>query len=440
MNRVPHGHAPRPARLRRRPIRAIAVAVIAAGGLLLAACGSGSSTSSASSSSSSSTSGLKSAYTGPSISTSALASMIFKATYDHASPSSLPANLVETLRVAGAEQLTSAQQALVASCVKNMGCNTGGTGNLTVAILDPGPNVYLTLFEAEGVAQALAYKQVKSVKILDANYDLGTFLTDFRSFIAQKPSILIVNNSYGASALPLFRQATAAGILTFAVAQGVPGGTPGKDFTSVVYNDECALWTGAAEAAVSATTSGSKVAALLTGPPGGTYSSESWPCIKKVLAANGWTVGYTGYTSYTPQGEITAANAMLSSGKNISAVFYESGPDNIIKTYLSAGKTPPNFYSAGGVTQSTYALWKQEQGTAHQFNVDVASLQPWEYRVAVTAGVDKIVAGTPIQAQDIFPRVTLPIQQTLSFADTSVPASTAMTSLLPATALNSLFG
>ena len=131
---------------------------------------------------------------------------------------------------------------------------------------------------------------------------------------------------------------------------------------------------------------------------------------------------------------------MLSSGKNISAVFYESGPDNIIKSYLSAGKTPPNFYSAGGVTQSTYALWKQEQGTAHQFNVDVASLQPWEYRVAVTAGVDKIVAGTPIQAQDIFPRVTLPIQQTLSFADTSVPASTAMTSLLPATALNSLFG
>src|ERR1700689_3826018 len=194
MNRVAYRHALRPTRLRRRPMRAIAVAVMAAGGLLLAACGSSSSTSSATGSS---TSGLKAAYTGPSISSSALASMIFKATYDHVSPSSLPANLVETLRVAGAEPLTPAQQALVASCVKNMGCNTGGTGSLTVGILDPGPNVYLTLFDPEGVAQALADKQIKAVKMLDANYDLGTFLTDFRSFIAQKPSILIVNNSYG---------------------------------------------------------------------------------------------------------------------------------------------------------------------------------------------------------------------------------------------------
>jgi ABC-type sugar transport system substrate-binding protein len=437
MNLFQHHPSPRPARLR-RPTRLAALAPIAAGSILLAACGS--SSSSGSSSSTSTTSSQKTAYTGPSISSSALASMIFKATYEHVAPSSLPANLVETLRVAGAQHLTAAQQTLVANCVKNMGCSTGGSGNLTVGILDAGPNVYITLFDAEGVAQALAYPQIKSVKILDANYDLGTFLTDFRAFIALKPSILIVNNSFGASALPLFRQATAAGILTFAAAQGVPGGTPGTDFTSGVYNNICSLWTGAAETAVASMTSGSKVAALLTGPQGGTYSSESWPCIKQVLAAHGWTVGFTGYTSYTPQGEISAANAMLASGKNIAAVFYESGPDNIIKAYLSAGKTPPDFYSAGGVSQGTYALWKQEQGTAHQFNIYVGSLQPWEYRVGVTAGVDKIVDGTPIQADDIFPRVTIPIQQTLSFAQIGAPASTAIMPFLPTSALNMLFG
>src|SRR5581483_7556935 len=102
---------------------------------------------------------------------------------------------------------------LALSCWKNNGCKTGTGGKLTVAYVEGfGENIYRQMSKMEFILQALTYPQIGKILYMSAHSDLNQALADFRSVIAQKVSLIVTYPDFGDAMIPVFQQATKAGI------------------------------------------------------------------------------------------------------------------------------------------------------------------------------------------------------------------------------------
>src|SRR5580765_9034785 len=161
-------------------------------------------------------------------------------------------------------------QALALKCWKNNGCKTGTGGKLTVAYVEGfGENVYRQVSKMEFILQALTYPQIGKITYTSAHSDLTQALTDFRAAISQHVSVIVTYPDFGDAMLPVFKEATKAGIPVATYAWGYVSG-PGKDYTTVVGEDTCRL--GKAYAAVMNKDVGSGDIAFLGGFPGNPLS------------------------------------------------------------------------------------------------------------------------------------------------------------------------
>ncbi len=130
---------------------------------------------------------------------------------------------------------------LALKCWKNNGCSTGTGGKLTVAYVEGfGENTYRQMSKMEFILQALTYPKIGKIIYRSAHSDLNQAIADFKSVIAQHVSAIVTYPDFGDAMIPVFQQATKAGIPVSTYAWGYVTG-PGTNYTTVVGEDTCKL-------------------------------------------------------------------------------------------------------------------------------------------------------------------------------------------------------
>lgn len=106
--------------------------------------------------------------------------------------------------------------ALALECWKNNGCDTGSGGELTAAYLEAfGENVYREVAKMEFILQALTYPEIGEIIYVSSKAFTATPgdpLADFRTAIAQGADVIVNYPDIADAYLPVFQEATAAGI------------------------------------------------------------------------------------------------------------------------------------------------------------------------------------------------------------------------------------
>jgi ribose transport system substrate-binding protein len=132
-------------------------------------------------------------------------------------------------------------ESLALRCWRSNGCTTGTGGKLTVAYVEGfGENIYRHISKMEFILQALTYKQIGKIIYTSAHSDPSQALTDFRAAIAQGVDVIVTYPDFGDAMLPVFREATRAGIPVATYAWGYVSG-PGRNYLTVVGEDTCRL-------------------------------------------------------------------------------------------------------------------------------------------------------------------------------------------------------
>jgi ABC-type sugar transport system substrate-binding protein len=170
---------------------------------------------------------------------------------------------------------------LALKCWKNNGCKTGTGGKLTVAYVEGfGENVFRQMSKMEFILQALTYPQIGKIIYRSAHSDLNQAIADFKSVIAQKVNAIVTYPDFGDAMIPVFQQATKAGIPVSTYAWGYVTG-PGKNYTTVVGENTCKL--GKAFAKVMNKQVGSGDIAFMGGFPGNPLSASWQNCEQNAL-------------------------------------------------------------------------------------------------------------------------------------------------------------
>jgi ABC-type sugar transport system substrate-binding protein len=143
-----------------------------------------------------------------------------------------------------------------------------------------GENVFRQMSKMEFILQALTYPQVGKIIYRSAHSDLNQAIADFKSVIAQHVSAIVTYPDFGDAMIPVFQQATKAGIPVSTYAWGYVTG-PGKNYTTVVGEDTCKL--GKAFANVMNANVKSGDIAFMGGFPGNPLSAGWQNCEQKAL-------------------------------------------------------------------------------------------------------------------------------------------------------------
>ncbi|KRF22413.1 hypothetical protein ASG91_19100 [Phycicoccus sp. Soil802] len=337
---------------------------------------------------------------------------IKRATLDSVPASDLDPVVADALAVAS-EPLTPEQTALLKKCLSQRSCETG-RGTLTIGInADFTNNPWWNIRRAEAVAQAIAYPQVKKIIFTSATSgEISEVLANLRSLIAQKVDVIVEDPVFGAAILPAAKQAKAAGIAFVTANSPLPAEAESSVAVQFPY-DLCSMGTAAAAKIAAGVTTGEKTYALYTGVPGNAIASVWWPCVEKAMTGAGWKKVATGYTQWTAQGEAQAANGLLASGKNPSAILYDSSLDDFLSPYIKAGKPLPAAFT-DTAWFSAYPIHDSAVAKGLKPVSYVSNGHVWYVRLAVSAGVmaksgktvsNKIMAPVPVVAFTDVPKI-----------------------------------
>lgn len=207
-------------------------------------------------------------------------------------------------------------------CWKSNGCKTGTNGKLTVAYVEGfGENVYRNISKMEFILHALTYPEVGEIIYTSARSNPQQALTDFRAAIAKGVDVIVTYPDFGDAMLPVFREATRAGIPVATYAWGFVTG-PGKDYLTVVGEDTCAL--GKAYARVMNTQVKSGKIAFLGGFPGNPLSLGWQNCERPALNKNIQVVA-TEATNWDPSKVQEVVAGILAQHPDIKGWSYEYG-------------------------------------------------------------------------------------------------------------------
>jgi ABC-type sugar transport system substrate-binding protein len=340
--------------------------------------------------------------------------------------SDVPPVVADTLAV-GSTPLTAEQTALLKKCLSQTSCETGH-GTLTVGInADFTNNPWWAVRRAEATAQAIAYPQVKKIIFTTSTAgNVAEMLANLRSLIAQQVDFIVEDPIFGGAILPAAMLAENAGI-PFITENGPLKPSDESQVTTQFPFPLCSMAEAAVAKIVADTTTGNKTYGLVTGSAGNAFAAVWWPCAKDAFKAAGWTQVSEQQTDWTKQGEAQAANELLSSGKNPSALLYDSSLDNYLAPFIAQGKEPPasfqdtGWYSFDPIYNSAVAKGLKVQSYVSDGHV-------WYGRLGVTAGVE-IAMGKKLPN-----KIEMPIA-VVAYKDVpkipGMPANTVFNPLLP---------
>lgn len=332
--------------------------------------------------------------------------------------------------VAASNPLTDEQQDTLFKCLSEATCEIG-PGELTMGYVESNAlNPIRRVQRMEAIAQALAYPEVGKIIYTDAGGDLSTFISNFRSLIAQNVDLVFVNSDFGAATLEVTKEAMEAGIKTVII-QGIPGAEEGVDYDVLLgASNACAAWTESANRAIEVLGK-DKTYALYTGVPGNAYAGAWQPCWKQTVEAAGWKEVFNGTTDWTPQGTQQAAAALLASGTDPDAIVYDYSPANFIQPYLDAGETPPAFFVAA-TNAVDWKQYQQAQADGVDFPVYIqAAAGGYTMRPGISAGIEKALGMDGVPSDITTPWVLAQLKDVVQNYDPALPDLTPMVSDVP---------
>jgi ABC-type sugar transport system substrate-binding protein len=316
---------------------------------------------------------------------------------------------------------------LAYQCWKNNGCKTGTGGDLTVAYVEGfGENVYRNISKMEFILQALTYPEIGEIIYTSARSNPQQALTDFRAAIAKGVDVIVTYPDFGDAMLPVFKEATKAGIPVATYAWGYVSG-PGKNYLTVVGEDTCAL--GKAYAKVMNAQVKSGKIAFLGGFPGNPLSLGWQKCERPALNKNIQVVA-TEATNWDPSKVQEVVAGILAQHPDIKGWSYEYG--------LGMAQGAFAAYKAAGIPFNAVLTMRTDDvglGCAVK-QLKNPNLKVWYYtggnsqiRVALTAGMMKL-QGAKIPPQIVFP-IQLQDEAKRTQCVRGYPQEASATSLVP---------
>jgi ribose transport system substrate-binding protein len=325
--------------------------------------------------------------------------------------------------------------ALALSCWQNNGCSTGTGGKLTVAYVEGfGENVYRQMSKMEFILQALTYPQIGKIIYMSAHSDLTQAIADFQSVIAQHVSAIVTYPDFGDAMIPVFQQATKAGIPVSTYAWGYVTG-PGTNYTTVVGEDTCRL--GKAFAQVMNTYVRSGPIAFLGGFPGNPLSA-SWQKCEQAALNPSIDVVANEPTNWDPSKVQGVVAGILAKTPNLKGLSYEDGG------FMAQGGYAA--YQAANIPYQgvfTYRTDEAEMGCLAD-KLKNPKLKIWYYtagnsqiRIALTADMMKL-AGATIPPEIVLP-IALQQQSKRDMCIKGYPPQASPTSLIPLSLLRQMY-
>ena len=349
----------------------------------------------------------------------------------------LPANkTARNISLAGyGRSAKTVNYTLALKCWKNNGCSTGTGGKLTVAYVEGfGENTYRQMSKMEFILQALTYPKVGKIIYMSAHSDLNQAIADFKSVIAQHVSAIVTYPDFGDAMIPVFQQATKAGIPVSTYAWGYVTG-PGTNYTTVVGEDTCKL--GKTFAYVMNTQVKSGNIAFLGGFPGNPLSLGWQKCELPALSPKIHVVA-TEPTNWDPSKVQSVVAGILAKYPDIKGWSYEYG--------LGMAQGAVAAYKAAGLPFNTVlTLRTDDVGMGCTFDqMKNPKLQMYYYtsgntqiRVAFTAAMMKL-KGAKIPPQIVFP-IQLQNQRVRDSCTKGYPQEASGTSLIPVSLLHQMY-
>jgi len=324
---------------------------------------------------------------------------------------------------------------LALKCWKNNGCNTGTGGKLKVAYVEGfGENVYRQISKMEFILQALTYPQVGRIIYTSAHSDPTQALTDFRAAISQHVNVIVTYPDFGDAMLPVFKEATKAGIPVATYAWGYVSG-PGTNYLTVVGEDTCRL--GKAYAKVMNKDVGSGDIAFLGGFPGNPLSLGWQKCEQPALNPKIKVVANEP-TNWDPSKVQQVVAGILAAHPDIKGWSYEYGlgmAQGAFAAYKAAGKP----FNAVLTLRTDDVGMGCAADKLHnpKLKVYYYTAGNSQIRVAFTAAMMKL-KGAKIPPQIVFP-IQLQNQAKRDSCVKGYPQEASATSLVPLSLLHRMY-
>src|SRR5512143_1916830 len=317
-------------------------------------------------------------------------------------------------------------QALAIKCFKDLVCDTGTGGKLTVALADGfGENFWRQMTHMEFVLQALTYPEIGKIISTTAHRDTQKSISDIRSLIAQHVTIISALPAAADALLPSVREATKQGIVFITHSYGKIG-NPGTDYPTFVAEDVCKL--GQLFADTLNKQVGTGKIAFLGGTPGNPLSAYWQSCEQKALSPNLNLVGKAD-TSWTQQGTLEAVSGLISSNPDIKGISFEAADSFLggLRAYQAA-KIPPDIVLTLR-TDEVDLFCEMNKINDPNFKVFYGSGGNYQSRIALTAAMMKL-KGYNLPADGII-IPTVMRQADANTCNPDMPQQASMSSLIP---------
>ncbi|UUU19723.1 substrate-binding domain-containing protein [Streptomyces sp. DSM 40750] len=334
--------------------------------------------------------------------------------------------VVQEAMKTAAVKFTPKMESKLQECLTKNVCETG-TGSLTIGFPNDNINPWRQTFRAELTAQAISSGQVSRI-IYSLGSDVSSYLANFKSLIAQRPDIIVMDTIWGAAVLPVVQQAKAAGITVVQAETPVPDAVA-KAVDVYAPADLCGAYTdGAKQVAQMVGKPGTY--GLYTGVPGNASAAAWQPCLQKGLKDAGWRKSIEGFTQWTPQGMTQAGNSLYASGRDPEAVAYDYTLEYFMAPYLKADRTPPILMS-DVVNYAFLKQFKQAQEDGVKATAFVANSRVWYGRIGVTAGI-MAKQGQKVDHEVSIPYPMVDISEVMPTYDPAMPANAPVPTLFNA--------
>jgi ABC-type sugar transport system substrate-binding protein len=325
--------------------------------------------------------------------------------------------------------------ALALKCWKDNGCSTGTHGKLTVAYVEGfGENVFRQMSKMEFILQALTYPQIGKIIYRSAHSDLNQALADFRSMISQHVSAIVTYPDFGDAMIPVFQQATKAGIPVSTYAWGYVSG-PGKNYTTVVGENTCRLGKAFAKVMNKYVRSGD--IAFMGGFPGNPLSA-SWQKCEQAALNKSIHVVANDPTNWDPSKVQGIVAGILAKYPNLKGLSYEDS------AFMAAGGYTA--YKAANIPYQGVFTYRTDEAALGCLAKKLKNpkLKIYYYtsgnpqiRVALTADMMKL-KGAKIPPTIVFP-IQLQNQAKRSMCIKGYPAQASASSLIPLSLLKKMY-
>ncbi|MDV7088942.1 substrate-binding domain-containing protein [Rhodococcus opacus] len=339
---------------------------------------------------------------------------------------------VRTVFASAALPLTAEQESIWQRCIAEPICDTG-QGTKTIALIDDLQSPFYSISAGEFYAQAIQSGQVRKIIHSSTNSDLSQYLSTFRQAIAQDVDLIFSEMStLGRQAGPVLAQAKAAGIPV------VNGATlldreQAKYLAVELRASPCDMWkTVAPKLTEHLKQKGitNPTYSMFSGPAGNAYAASWQPCAEKELNPLGWSKVYTGYDTWTQQGQAQAASALLASGTKPDVILTDDNPSQFLQTYANAQQQIPLIMSAGSVQINTLKAYLAAEKAGGKPDVWAMSSQPVMWRLAVVAGLEIADGQQPSSNPINYPMDAVSFADLVKTADLTIDGNANAGSLL----------